>query len=196
MKRLSLITAISAALVLPGLVQAADSTASATLGLSADVQGTCFMGSGGTSATTFDTDTLSLTSDVSPTTALLTTNAHANQKITKAYCNTASTLEMTSTNGGLKATDVSTITAGTFAGDNTTSGTSILHYRTSGSTWAGVALTTELKTAPAATQGAMTPTGAVNGDFTTTVTLDSQSPNPVLKGHYEDIITVTISATI
>lgn len=195
MKRLSLITAISAALVLPGLVQAADSTASATLGLSADVQGTCFMGSGGTSATTFDTATLSLTNDVSTTTALLTTNAHANQKITKAYCNTASTLAMTSTNGGLKAADVSTITAGTFAGDNTTSGTSILHYHTSASTWAGVALTAELATA-SDTDGALAPTGAVNGDFTTTVTLDSQSTNPVLKGHYADIITVTISATI
>lgn len=187
MKRLSLITAISAAFVLPGLAQAASSD-SATLALDATVNSTCYI-----AAATFDA--LSFSAQVDGTTALLTPVALTPATDVPAYCNDGTTtLKMKSLNQGLKA-DVAVIAAGTFAGINTTSETSILPYTTSGGTWAGVAFNSQFDSNAqgADTDATLMTTTAINGNIVVPVLLDSYAGLPVLAGSYTDTITVTIA---
>ncbi len=180
MKKLLLATAV-AAISATG-AYAAD-TDSATVGLTATVASTCFI-----AEDNFAPASLDFSSQVSTETAIL---AEAGLTATvDGYCNdNTTTVTLASANGGLQNSTAPTIAAGTFAGDNTTAGTSILPYATSSSDWAGVALDTELDS-DSGTAGALA-TNAINGTFTTTVTLDAQT-DPVLAGTYTDTITLTV----
>lgn len=178
-----LLTSAITVVSMVGVAHAAD-TDSATADLTATAASTCYFADANL------TGTFDLGSQIDGTTAILTA-AGVNATI-DGYCNdSATTLSLTSTNGGLLAATVATVAgSGTFAGVVEGPSGRKLPYSTSGSTWAGVSFDTELVTDGTPTNGALA-TGAINGTISTTITLNAQT-DPVLAGTYTDTITVSV----
>ena len=165
-------------------VQAADSD-SATVALTTTVANTCYISSDSFTAISFGA------SEINADTALLTDGTTATQSISDVYCNFAgTTVTVSSPVAGMRNTSAPTIIAGDFAGDNSTSGVSILPY-TAKAQWGSLSATYDSDSGSNATVAV---SGANRADLSITVALDNQK-DPLLSGSYTDTVTVAIAPT-
>ena len=185
MKRI-LMTALAAMLasISTTNLRAADND-SATVTLTTTVADTCYISNPSFTGISFGA------SEINADTALLTDGTTATQSITDVYCNFAgTTVTVSSPAAGMRNTSASTILSGDFAGDNSTSGVSILPY-TAKAQWNTISATYDSDSGANATAAV---SGANRADLSITVTMDNQK-DPLLAGTYTDTVTVAIAPT-
>ena len=185
MKRIPLTTLATMLVSLSAISVQAANNDSATVNLTTTVASTCHISTNSFTAISFGA------SDINTDTALLTDGTTATQAITDVYCNfSGTTVTVSSPAAGMTNSSAPTIITGDFAGDNATSGTSILPY-TAKAQWGSLSTTYDSDSGSNATVAV---SGANRADLSITVTMDNQK-DPLLAGTYTDVVTVAIAPT-